>query len=100
PLVSGALRLRWLVVTLAIVAVGSSVPLYGKLGSEFMPPLNEGTILYMPTALPGISITEASLLLQRQDQLLKRVPAVDPVFGHIGRARTPTDPAHLSMAET
>jgi len=100
PLVSGALRLRWLVVTLAIVAVGSSVPLYGKLGSEFMPPLNEGTILYMPTALPGISITEASLLLQRQDQLLKRFPEVDRVFGKIGRARTPTDPAHLSMAET
>ena len=100
PLVSGALRLRWLVVILAIVAVGSSVPLYGKLGSEFMPPLNEGTILYMPTALPGISITEASLLLQRQDQLLKQFPEVDRVFGKIGRARTPTDPAHLSMAET
>ncbi len=100
PLVSGALRLRWLVVILAIVAVGSSVPLYGKLGSEFMPPLNEGTILYMPTALPGISITEASMLLQRQDQLLKQFPEVDRVFGKIGRARTPTDPAHLSMAET
>jgi copper/silver efflux system protein len=100
PLVSGALHVRWLVVMLAIVAAGSSVPLYGKLGSEFMPPLNEGTILYMPTALPGISITEASMLLQRQDQLLKRFPEVDRVFGKIGRARTPTDPAHLSMAET
>jgi len=100
PLVSNAVRVRWLVVILAIVAVGSSVPLYGKLGSEFMPPLNEGTILYMPTALPGISITQASLLLQRQDQLLKQFPEVDHVFGKIGRARTPTDPAPLSMAET
>lgn len=100
PLVSGALRVRWLVVILAIVAVGISVPLYGRLGSEFMPPLNEGTILYMPTALPGISVTEASQLLQRQDQLLKQFPEVDRVFGKIGRARTPTDPAPLSMAET
>jgi len=100
PMVAGALHVRWLVVILAIVAVGSSVPLYGRLGSEFMPPLNEGTILYMPTALPGISITEASTLLQRQDQLLKQFPDVERVFGKIGRARTPTDPAHLSMAET
>ena len=100
PLVSGALRVRWLLVILAIVTVGSSVPLYEKLGSEFMPPLNEGTILYMPTALPGISVTQAGMLLQRQDQLLKQFPEVDRVFGKIGRARTPTDPAHLSMAET
>jgi Cu(I)/Ag(I) efflux system membrane protein CusA/SilA len=100
PLVSGAVRVRWLVVMLALLAVGSSVPLYAKLGSEFMPPLNEGTILYMPTALPGISVTEASKLLQRQDQLLKQFPEVEHVFGKIGRARTPTDPAHLSMAET
>ncbi|WP_447974476.1 efflux RND transporter permease subunit [Nitrospira sp. Kam-Ns4a] len=100
PLVSGALRARWLVVALAILAVAASVPLYGTLGSEFMPPLNEGTILYMPTALPGISITEAGRLLQRQDQLLKQFPEVEHVFGKIGRARTPTDPAHLSMAET
>ncbi|MEW6247955.1 MAG: CusA/CzcA family heavy metal efflux RND transporter [Nitrospirota bacterium] len=100
PLVSGALRVRWLVVILAVVAVASSVPMYKKLGSEFMPPLNEGTILYMPTALPGISVTQAGTLLQRQDQLLKQFPEVEHVFGKIGRARTPTDPAHLSMAET
>ncbi len=100
PLVSGALRARWLVVILAIGAVAASVPLYGTLGSEFMPPLNEGTILYMPTALPGISVTQAGLLLQRQDRLLKQFPEVEHVFGKIGRARTPTDPAHLSMAET
>ena len=100
PLVSGALRVRWLVLVLAVGAIVAVVPLYGKLGSEFMPPLNEGTILYMPTALPGISVTEATTLLQRQDQLLKQFPEVDHVFGKIGRARTPTDPAHFSMAET
>ncbi|MEP6888460.1 MAG: efflux RND transporter permease subunit, partial [Nitrospirales bacterium] len=100
PLVSGALRVRWLVLVLAVVAIAATVPLYGKLGSEFMPPLNEGTILYMPTALPGISVTEATNLLQRQDQLLKQFPEVDHVFGKIGRAQTPTDPSHFSMAET
>ncbi|HKN87690.1 MAG TPA: CusA/CzcA family heavy metal efflux RND transporter, partial [Nitrospiraceae bacterium] len=100
PLVAGALRVRWLVVILAVLAIGTTVPLYLKLGAEFMPPLNEGTILYMPTALPGISVTEATTLLQRQDQLLKRFPEVEHVFGKIGRARTPTDPAHFSMAET
>lgn len=100
PMVSGALRGRWLVVILAIITMASSAPLYGKLGAEFMPPLNEGTILYMPTSLPGISVTQASTVLQRQDQLLKQFPEVDRVFGKIGRARTPTDPAPLSMAET
>ncbi|MEW6545263.1 MAG: CusA/CzcA family heavy metal efflux RND transporter [Nitrospirota bacterium] len=100
PIVAGALRARWPVLVFALAVVGSSIPLYGRLGSEFMPPLNEGTILYMPTALPGISVTEASRLLQRQDQLLKQFPEVERVFGKIGRAGTPTDPAHLSMAET
>jgi Cu(I)/Ag(I) efflux system membrane protein CusA/SilA len=100
PLVSGALRVRWLVIILAVLAVAVTVPLYAQLGSEFMPPLNEGTILFMPTALPGISVTEATRLLQRQDQLLKQFPEVDHVFGKVGRAETPTDPAHFSMAET
>jgi copper/silver efflux system protein len=100
PLVAGAVRARWLVILLAVLAVAGSLPLYQKLGSEFMPPLNEGTILYMPTALPGISITEAAQVLQRQEQLLKQFPEVEHVFGKVGRARTPTDPAHLSMAET
>lgn len=100
PLVSGAVRLRGLVILLAVLTVAGIIPLYQKLGSEFMPPLNEGTILYMPTALPGISITEATRILQRQDQLIKQFPEVDHVFGKVGRARTPTDPAHLSMAET
>ncbi len=100
PLVAGAVRARWLVILLAVLAVAGSLTLYQNLGSEFMPPLNEGTILYMPTALPGISITEAAQVLQRQDQLLKQFPEVEHVFGKVGRARTPTDPAHLSMAET
>ena len=100
PIVSGALRVRWLVIILAVLAVAVTVPLYARLGSEFMPPLNEGTILFMPTALPGISVTEATQLLQRQDQLLKQFPEVDHVFGKVGRAETPTDPAHFSMAET
>ncbi|MGH7252914.1 MAG: efflux RND transporter permease subunit, partial [Nitrospiraceae bacterium] len=100
PVVSGALRARWLVVILVVMAVGITMPLYARLGSEFMPPLNEGTILYMPTALPGITVTQASMLLHRQDQLLKQFPEVDHVFGKVGRANTPTDPAHLSMAET
>jgi Cu(I)/Ag(I) efflux system membrane protein CusA/SilA len=100
PIVSGALRVRWVVIILAVLAVAVTVPLYGRLGSEFMPPLNEGTILFMPTALPGISVTEATQLLHRQDQLLKQFPEVDHVFGKVGRAETPTDPAHFSMAET
>ena len=100
PIVSAVLRAGWLVVVLALLAVALTVPLYGRLGSEFMPPLNEGTILYMPTALPGISISEAAEVLQRQDQLIKRFPEVKHVFGKVGRAQTPTDPAHLSMAET
>ena len=100
PIVSAVLRARWLVVLLALALVALTIPLYGRLGSEFMPPLNEGTILYMPTALPGISITEAGVVLQRQNQLIKQFPEVDRVFGKVGRARTSTDPAHLSMTET
>jgi len=76
------------------------VPIYFKLGNEFMPPLNEGVILYMPTTLPGISVTAAGALLQRQDQLLKRFPEVERVFGKAGRADTSTDPASFSMMET
>ncbi|MEP7151981.1 MAG: CusA/CzcA family heavy metal efflux RND transporter [Nitrospira sp.] len=100
PVVSGAVRARGPVILVAVLAVAGVVPLYHKLGSEFMPPLNEGTILYMPTALPGIAIREATQILQRQDQLIKQFPEVEHVFGKVGRAQTPTDPAHLSMAET
>ena len=84
----------------AVFLVLSTIPVYMRLGSEFMPPLNEGTILYMPTTLPGISVTEAQKLLQTQDQLLKSFPEVERVFGKAGRVESSTDPAPFSMMET
>ena len=80
--------------------LATAVPVFLSLGWEFMPPLNEGTLLYMPTAPPGISIGEASRILQLMDRELREVPEVERVFGKIGRADTPTDPAPLSMVET
>jgi Cu(I)/Ag(I) efflux system membrane protein CusA/SilA len=71
-----------------------------NLGSEFMPPLYEGDLLYMPTTLPGISITKAKELLQQTDRIIKSFPEVETVFGKIGRAETATDPAPLTMIET
>jgi Cu(I)/Ag(I) efflux system membrane protein CusA/SilA len=87
-------------IALALLMVAATVPIYFRLGSEFMPPLNEGSVLYMPTTLPGISVAEAQELLQRQDQLLKSIPEVETVFGKAGRAETSTDPAPFSMMET
>lgn len=84
----------------AILIFLSCIPVYFKLGSEFMPPLNEGSILYMPTTLPGISVGEAEKLLQAQDRILKTFPEVERVHGKAGRAETSTDPAPLSMMET
>ncbi|MBI2344215.1 MAG: efflux RND transporter permease subunit [Deltaproteobacteria bacterium] len=84
----------------AAAALIVTLPIYFQIGSEFMPPLNEGTILYMPTTLPGISVSEAERLLQNQDTMLKSFPEVERVFGKAGRAETATDPAPLSMAET
>ena len=78
----------------------ATIPIFFLLGSEFMPPLNEGTLLYMPTTLPGISVTEASTLLQTMDKVIKTVPEVERVFGKAGRAETSTDPAPFSMMET
>ena len=96
------LVLRWpkAVIALAVLVVVSTVPVYLKLGHEFMPPLNEGTILYMPTTLPGISVTEAARLMQIQDRTLKSFPEVLSVHGKAGRADTATDPAPFSMMET
>ncbi len=88
------------IILAAAAIVALSIPAYFKLGSEFMPPLNEGTILYMPTTLPGISVAEAQALLQTQDQVLKSFPEVERVFGKAGRAETSTDPAPFSMMET
>jgi Cu(I)/Ag(I) efflux system membrane protein CusA/SilA len=100
PVVRFVVRRRGWVVIGALLLMTTTVPIAMQLGSEFMPPLNEGTILYMPTAPPGMSITEAADVLQRMDQELMEFPEVARVFGKIGRARTPTDPAPLSMVET
>lgn len=84
----------------AALAMLLTVPAYMGLGSEFMPPLNEGAILYMPTTLPGLSVGEAGRMLKKQDEILKSFPEVRSVFGKIGRADTSTDPAPFSMVET
>ncbi|MGZ9189430.1 MAG: efflux RND transporter permease subunit [Nitrospira sp.] len=99
PLLRWTLLHRGTVVALAIGLLLSIVPIYQQMGSEFMPPLYEGTILYMPTTLPGLSITEAGRLLQIMDQKLRSFPEVDHVFGKAGRAETSTDPAPFSMME-
>jgi copper/silver efflux system protein len=100
PIVRFVLNHKWLIVTLAVLMVAATVPVFQKLGSEFMPPLNEGTLLYMPITLPGISVTEASKYLQIQDRLLRQFPEVETVFGKVGKAETSTDPAPFSMVET
>jgi len=87
-------------IAIALLLVATTVPVYLRLGSEFMPPLNEGTILYMPTTLPGISVSEAQTILQHQDQMIRAFPEVERVFGKAGRAETSTDPAPFSMMET
>jgi Cu(I)/Ag(I) efflux system membrane protein CusA/SilA len=84
----------------ALVAVVSTVPVFTRLGEEFMPPLEEGTLLYMPTTLPGMSVTEAQRVLGVQDRILKSFPEVARVFGKAGRIESATDPAPLSMIET
>jgi len=99
PIISGALRVRWLTLGLAVVVVGFTAPIFSRLGAEFMPPLNEGTILYMPTTVPGLSIPESAKVLQIQDQLLTTFPEVERVFGKMGKAPTATDPAFVGMAE-
>ncbi len=100
PIVRFVVRHRWLVLMLSILIMVFTVPAFFQLGNEFMPPLNEGSILYMPTAPPGMSVTEAGSVLQTMDRQLRTFPEVESVFGKIGRARTATDPAPLSMVET
>jgi len=100
PVVRLAVRFRVWVVSVSMAALVATVPVFLSLGNEFMPPLNEGSILYMPTALPGMSITEAGKILQSMDRQLKSFPEVERVFGKIGRSTSPTDPAPLSMVET
>jgi Cu(I)/Ag(I) efflux system membrane protein CusA/SilA len=95
-----ALRFRWPILVAAGLLVAATVPLARRLGSEFMPPLNEGTLLYMPTAVPGMSDASASDVIQRMDRVLKSFPEIERVFGKAGRFSTPTDPAPLEMFET
>jgi Cu(I)/Ag(I) efflux system membrane protein CusA/SilA len=100
PVAEFSLRYRKFVIIVAIVIVIVTVFPFSKLGSEFMPPLYEGTLLFMPSALPGASITTVTDILQAQDRIIKRFPEVELVFGKAGRAETPTDPAPLEMFET
>ena len=100
PVIHWVERAPWLVVVIAGVLVIATLWPLSRLGSEFMPPLNEGTLLYMPSLLPGLSIGKAQQLLEQTDRLIKTVPEVDTVFGKAGKADTATDPAPLSMFET
>ncbi|HEY0808549.1 MAG TPA: CusA/CzcA family heavy metal efflux RND transporter, partial [Longimicrobiales bacterium] len=100
PIIEWVLRYRWPVVAAALAGLLLSYIPFSKIGSEFMPPLDEGTILYMPTTLPGIGVAKARESLQRQDSILASIPEVQSVFGKAGRANTATDPAGLDMFET
>ncbi|MBW1979887.1 MAG: efflux RND transporter permease subunit [Deltaproteobacteria bacterium] len=100
PVIKLALKAKVLVVLLAVVVLAVTYIPWKRIGSEFMPPLNEGDLLYMPTTLPGISVTKAKELLQQTDRIIASFPEVHHVFGKIGRAETATDPAPLSMMET
>ena len=100
PVVHFVLRFRWIFLAAALATLAFTYIPYSKIGSEFMPPLNEGSLLYMPSSVPGISIETAKRALQKQDALIKSVPEVKTVFGKAGRSRSPTDPAGLSMVES
>jgi len=100
PAVAWSLRWKLVVIGISILLMLVTIPAFQKLGSEFMPPLDEGSLFYMPTTMPGISITKAQHLLQTTDRIIKQFPEVDTVLGKAGRAETSTDPAPLSMLET
>ncbi len=100
PIVHFVLKFKKSVLVVAVLVLVATLIPFKKLGGEFMPPLNEGDLLYMPTTMPGISITKAREILQQTDKILKTFPEVHHVFGKIGRAETATDPAPLSMLET
>src|SRR5882672_3744916 len=100
PVVRWTLRWKWLVMGTALALIVVTIPVFNHLGSEAMPPLDEGAILYMPTTLPGISVGQAGQLLQVSDQILHQFPEVEHVLGKAGRADTATDPAPLSMLES
>jgi Cu(I)/Ag(I) efflux system membrane protein CusA/SilA len=100
PVAEWALHWKWLVIAVTQAMMVVTIPVYLKLGSEFMPPLDEGSLLYMPSTMPGISVGEAQKLLQATDRIIKQFPEVHQVLGKAGRAETSTDPAPLSMLET
>jgi Cu(I)/Ag(I) efflux system membrane protein CusA/SilA len=100
PICRWSLRWKYVVILGAVAMVVVTIPIYNRLGSEFMPPLDEGTLLYMPSTLPGISVTEAQQLMQVQNRVIKQFPEVLTVLGKAGRAETSTDPAPFSMMET
>lgn len=100
PVIPWVIKWKKSILVIAIVILGLTVYPAVRLGAEFMPTLNEGTLLYMPVTLPGISITEAAEILQTQNKIIKSFPEVASVFGKAGRANTATDPAPLEMAET
>jgi Cu(I)/Ag(I) efflux system membrane protein CusA/SilA len=100
PVCRAVLRWKKTTIAVALLVVATTIPVYFRLGREFMPPLDEGTLLYMPITLPGVSVSEMERLLQSMDGLLKDTPEVVRVFGKAGRAETSTDPAPLSMVET
>jgi copper/silver efflux system protein len=100
PVCAWSLRWKWYVLAGAVATIALTVPVFERLGSEFMPPLDEGSLLYMPSTLPGISVGEAQRLLQTQDKIIKQFPEVETVMGKAGRAETSTDPAPFSMMET
>jgi Cu(I)/Ag(I) efflux system membrane protein CusA/SilA len=100
PVLDIVVRYPKTLIALSLILVATTVPVYLELGSEFMPPLNEGSILFMPTSVPGMPIAEASRILQLQDRVLAQAPEVERVFGKIGRSSTATDSAPLNMAET
>ncbi|MFH1241578.1 MAG: efflux RND transporter permease subunit [Pseudomonadota bacterium] len=100
PFIHGVLSRRKITISISLLVLAATYYPLSRLGSEFMPPLNEGTLLYMPTTLPGISITKARELLQQTDKIIQSFPEVQHTLGKIGRAETATDPAPLSMIET
>ncbi|MFT5142619.1 MAG: Cu(I)/Ag(I) efflux system membrane protein CusA/SilA [Rhodothermales bacterium] len=100
PIIRFVLRFRWSTIVVATLVLAATIYPLQRLGSEFMPPLNEGDLLYMPTTDPGLSITKARELLQQTDKIIKQFPEVESVFGKVGRAETATDPAPLSMIES
>ncbi len=100
PVIATVLRWRWATMAVALVALGVTAWPLMRLGSEFMPTLNEGTLMYMPVTLPGLSLTKAAELLQTQNKIIKSFPEVASVFGKAGRSNTATDPAPVEMTET